>query len=442
MKILDRYILRAHVGPFLFAFFTTMFVLILSFLTRFVDRFVGKGLDFAVIIEMILLQSAWMVGLAAPMAVLVAVVMAFGALTNSSEMTVMKAGGISLYRMILPVLFCGLLLSLLVERFNNVLLPEANYQAKALLSDITRTKPSFGLTENSFSDVISGYSIFVRKTDARTQELEGVIIYDRSRPSYKTVVTAARGSVGFTSDSHYLVMTLYDGEIHELRFPEMKKYRKMQFGKHRFVFESTGYGFERTDETSMRRGDRELSSSELKAIGEELQARMHSFEQQIRRPLEALRLQIEKAGKHGGGKGVASAEKSRSARTDMAIAYTDRLLASLSGEIAALDLNRKMYNMYMVEYYKKYAISFACTVFVLVGAPLGVLARRGGFGVGAGLSLVFFVVYWVMMIAGEKLSDRGLLQPALSVWLPDLVLMVFGLFMLARLTASVSGSSR
>ena len=122
MKIIDRYILKSHLGPFLFAFITIIFVLILQFFATFADRFVGRGIEVSAIVELIVLQSAWMVGLAAPMAVLIAVVMAFGALTTTSEMTVLRASGISLYRVMIPVLIAGLFLSALVERFNNVVL--------------------------------------------------------------------------------------------------------------------------------------------------------------------------------------------------------------------------------------------------------------------------------------------------------------------------------
>jgi len=180
MKIIDRYILKAHVGSFLFAFVTIIFVLILQFFATFADRFMGKGIGFTAMVELILLQSAWMVGLAAPMAVLVSVVMAFGSLTTTSEMTVFRASGISLYRLMMPVLLAGLLLSLFVERFNNVVLPEANYYAKSLMVDIARSKPAFGLAENAFSTLVDGYSIFVRSTDEHSKELRGIVIYDAS----------------------------------------------------------------------------------------------------------------------------------------------------------------------------------------------------------------------------------------------------------------------
>ncbi|NTW52561.1 MAG: YjgP/YjgQ family permease [Chlorobiaceae bacterium] len=442
MKILDRYILKAHAGTFFFAFVTIMFVFILSFLTKFLDRLVGKGLDMGIVVEMLLLQSAWMVGFAVPMAVLVSTVMAFGSLTNSSELTVMRSGGISMTRLIAPVLIASLVLSALVERFNNVMMPEANFRANALLSDITRMKPGFGIDRNAFSNVIKGYSIMARKVDNKTGELTDVVLYDRERPEVRIVITAAKGRIEFSSDYRYLIMTLDNGQIHELTLPRMDRYRKMVFTRHRYVFEAMGYGFERSDENGRRRGGRELSAKDLLAVGKEFRFKSRKAESSSVRGLEELKKQVELI-RTGSvpvarpGSGVLPV-----AQPAKAAVLADAMIEDVSSAIAEIDKNRIEYNKYMVEYHKKYSLAFACMVFALVGAPLGVMARRGGFGVGAALSLLFFVMYWVMMIGGEKIAERGLVTPAICVWLPNVILSAAGLFMLFRLTRSVTASSR
>jgi lipopolysaccharide export system permease protein len=432
MKILDRYILKAHAGTFFFAFVTIMFVFILSFITKFLDRLVGKGLDIGVVIEMVLLQSAWMVGLAVPMAVLVSTVMAFGALTNSSELTVMRSGGISMYRLVAPVLIASLVLSLLVERFNNVLMPEANYRANALMSDITKMKPGFGIDNNAFSDVIKGYSILARKVDNTTGELFDVVLYNRERPEVRSVITASKGRIEFSSDYRYLILTLEDGQIHELVLPGMDRYRKMVFARHRYVFETTGYGFERSDESSRKRGGKELSAKDLLAVGEEFRTKADKAELSIDKGIEKLKSQVE----------LIRQNRAVSAEPGTAIELADAMIQDVTSGISEAEKNRSEYNSYMVEYHKKYSLAFACMVFAIVGAPLGVMARRGGFGVGAALSLLFFVLYWVLMIGGEKIADRGLLPPAVSVWMPNVILSAAGMYMLFHLTRSVNASSR
>ncbi|MEI7934072.1 MAG: LptF/LptG family permease [Chlorobiaceae bacterium] len=439
LKIIDRYILKSHIGPFLFAFITLVFVLILQFFSTFADRFIGKGIGFSTIVELIMLQSAWMVGLAAPMAVLVAVVMAFGSLTTTSEMTVFRASGISLYRLMIPVLLAGLFLSVLVERFNNVVLPQANYYAKSMMVDIARSKPAFGLTENAFSTLVDGYSIFIRKSDDRLKNLYGIVIYDVTRPEYSTVVTAEKGNIDFTADYQYLVMTLYNGAIHQVHQPDHKSFRNMSFRKQRFVFESSGSGFARSSGNRMRSGDNELSATELYSIGNEILKRMSASEKRIRIPLEKLaeRMAKPRAEAHG-----TIPESPSSKAITAAAGYVDQQLARLDGELNSIASNQIIYNRYMAAWHKKYALSLACFVFALVGAPLGVLARRGGFGAGAAISLLFFVLYWMIMIAGEKIAERGLLEPIFSMWLANIVMVCIGIGLVLSLTGAVFNTSR
>ena len=441
MKIIDRYILKSLIGPFLFSFVTIIFVLILQFFATFADRFIGKGIGFPARLELIALQSAWMVGLAAPMAVLVAVVMTFGSLTTTSEMTVFRASGISLYRLMIPVLLAGLLLSFFVERFNNVVLPKSNYYAKSLMVDIARSKPAFGLTENAFSTLVDGYSIFVRKTDERSKELRGIVIYDGTRRDYTTMVTAEKGTIDFTGDYQYLVMTLFNGEIHQVRQPDHKNYRNMSFAKHRFVFESSGFGFSRSPESRMRSGDTELSAKELLVIGDEFRKRISASEKLIRMPLEKIGERIAERRAGISGKQISSSKLPGKLKAETAV-YVERQLAQLDLELQSIEANRNMYNRYMAAYHKKYALSLACFVFVLVGAPLGVLARRGGFGVGAAISLLLFVLYWMIMISGEKIAERGLLDPMISMWLANVVMVCIGVALVISLTGSVFNTSR
>lgn len=259
MKILTKYILKQHIPPFIFAFSTVIFVFTVQFLTRTLDRLVGKGLSIATITELVVLQMAWMVVLAAPMASLVATLMTFGNLTSTLEMTAIRAGGISLGRILLPVLGAGLILTYLAERFGNVVLPEANHRAKVLMMDISRQKPAFALKDNVFSDMIYGYSILARKTVDTTSKLYGVTIYDYSQPNTTAIITADSAEMEFSSDGNHLLMTLYQGEMHDIDRDTRQSYRRVSFYAHRILFDATGYGFERSDESTVSRGDRTLS---------------------------------------------------------------------------------------------------------------------------------------------------------------------------------------
>ncbi len=441
MKILDRYILRAHIAPFLFSVTTILFVFTLHFITHFLSRFVGKGLSFWVIMELIAFEMAWMVVLAVPMAVLIATLVAFGTFTNNSEMTVMRSSGLSLYRLILPVLLAGILLSIVLERFNNTVLPEANFHAKSLMKDIVRTKPTIGFTEKAFSGLVDGYSILVRKEGKDSNTLEDITIYENTGDEHKTVITAEKGHIAFTADYHYLILTLYNGEMHELPPENHEEYRKMTFDKHRYVFSSTGYGFERTDEDEVRRNDRELSARQLFAIGETFQQRIldarSTLEKNIAREQETVN-NLRATPGSGNLKHARFTEEMQTRAREQA----EKMLARIDREIDHIERSQKMYNKYMAEFHKKYALSFSCIAFIIVGAPLGVLAKRGGFGIGAGLSLVLFLLYWSLLITGEKLSDRGLLDPGISMWLANIAMVLVGLFTMFRVSGTVSGSGR
>ncbi|MDW8438622.1 MAG: LptF/LptG family permease [Chloroherpetonaceae bacterium] len=457
MKILHRHVLLAHVGPFFFGFFTVIFVFLLQFLTRALDRLVGKGLELTVIVELILLQIAWMVVLAAPMGVLIACLMAFGKMTNDLEITAMRAGGISLGRLMQPVLIASAILVVLVERFGNVVLPEANHQAKVLMMDISRKKPAFGLQENVFSNLIYGYSILARKTSETSSDIGGVTIYDYTRPQSETVITAETGKFEYSSDYRYLIMTLYDGEMHEVDKNARKEYRRMAFQRHKVLLDATGFGFERSDESSVSRGDRELSASTMLAICDSLQAQIDATKRRIADEtrhhfarllsgtgigeVDSLDVDINLAARSDAQTDesfyLSSIPKSeRLNALELASAMARGLQSQTSNALFSIRNDEETQRKYMVEVHKKYSIPFACFCFALVGVPLGVLAKRGGFGIGAGLSLAFFLLYWAFLISGEKLADRAIVSPAVAMWSGNVVLMAIG----AWLFYAVSGT--
>ncbi len=472
MKILTKYILKQHIPPFLFAFSTVIFIFTVQFLTRTLDRLVGKGLPIETIVELVVLQMAWMVVLAAPMASLVATLMTFGNLSSTLEMTAIRAGGISLWRVLMPVMGAGLVLTYLAERFGNVVLPEANHRAKVLMMDISRQKPAFALKDNVFSDMIYGYSILARKTVDTTSMLYGVTIYDYSQPTTTAVITADSAEMEFSRDGNHLIMTLYQGEMHDIDRDTHNSYRRVRFYAHRVVFEATGYSFERSEEGSVSRGDREMSADDMLALCDSIMAQMVIVEENFQKSLlehlhelvlpksmmlsDSLRQSrqvraaavfspetdslFEKLAQHPSAPmpldSVGYIHRVEGARRESAMDYAISILRNnmtiTSSTLYTMDNHQNTMSTYMVEVQKKYALPFACFFFVLVGVPLGVLTKRGGFGVGAGLSLIFFLLYWVFLIGGEKLADRRLISPFLAMWSGNMVILLIGLVLLLR----------
>jgi lipopolysaccharide export system permease protein len=415
--LIERYILRALAGPFLFSLTTLMFVFLLQFIMKFIDQLVGKGLTPWVIIELVALSLAWMLVLAVPMSVLVATLMAFGELSSRNEITAMKAGGVSTYRMILPAALAAGVIALLLVAFNNNVLPESNHRLKTLTMDIRRKKPTLNLRDGIFSSDIPGYSMLVRKTYEKSNDLDGVTLFDCTNPGLAIVITAEHGTISFSSDYRTLLLDLKDGEIHQLDLQHTTLYRKVRFERHRIAMNVEGFDFTRSSESVIQRGDRELGARTMLAIVDSLTGARDSLGADIRTQIMStagFSLDSAVAGRPG-------------AQRDMRSLGT-----AITNDVYRMEMLDKQIDQYMVEVHKKYSIPAACLVFVLVGVPLGIMARRGGFGTAATLSLGFFVLYYACLIGGEKLADRDLLSPAVGMWSANVMIGLFGLLLTIR----------
>ncbi len=478
--ILWRYILRAHIGPFFFSNAIIIFLFLLQFLMKRAGDLVGKGLSPWVILELISLNLAWMLVLSVPMSVLVASLMAFGRLSADNEITIMRASGMSLYRMMVPVIVAVAGVTAGLIWFNNGVLPDANVRLQTLMTDIVRIKPTLSLQAGVFTSdqELPSYRILVRKTFEKSNDLEGVTIYDLSDPARAVVVTAERGTVSFSADYTRIIMDLHDGEIHEVDNQTFVDYRKLRFVRHRVSIPASGFGFQRSDASSTRRDDRTMSAQMMQGIVDSIQLVRESklsdagdrLSSHLRRyftetpqyysaaPMPPPRTMpadpaARRATKRVGTRRARMLETARldsiradSLRTDSiahaqrdtlgatfrALADARQLQAQSMAETSGIDFDEKQTDRYLVEIYKKYSIPVACIVFVLIGAPLGMMARRGGFGMGAGLSLGFFLFYWACLIGGEKLADRGELSPFWGMWVANIILGVMGALLVWR----------
>jgi lipopolysaccharide export system permease protein len=412
-------------------------------LIKALDQLVGKGLSLWIIFQLITFNLAWIVTLAAPMAVLVATLMAFGSMSSDNEITIMKASGLSLPKLMAPVLIASVILSYAMVRFNNDVLPEANHKARVLLTDISKTKPTFILEAGKFSDDIGGFKILVKKTFENNNNLEDIYISDYSNPATRNVITAEKGDISFTSDFNHIVMNLSNGEIHQLNnLDYTNKYRVVKFDKHRIIMDAKGFGFQQSGDNAFSRGDRELSSYAMNQIVDSLKKSAATLSAQVftraypdiialskykftdtiyKIPVAVLLDKKDTANKNY------TYDSLKMLYTRIMTYRNDyRSQANIKKEL------EKQVDQYDVEIYKKYSIPFSCIVFALIGAPLGYRVRRGGFGIAAGLSLFFFLLYWASLIGGEKFADRALLSPMLGMWFANIVLGVFGLILMKK----------
>jgi len=421
--IIDKYILRNHGLPFLFASFVLISVFLLQFLMKFADKLVGKGLDFFIIVKLIAFNLAWMVVLVIPMAVLLASLMAFGNLAQNNEVAILKASGVSLYRMMVAPLLAGVVVAFLLVLFNNNVYPEANHAAKLLLNDISRKKPTFSLIPGVFSHEVPNYSIFARDIDRKTNTLIDLTIYDNSSPTKTNIVTAKEGKIYFSENQKKLILDLKNGEIHESELGKRSDYRILKFEKHKIALPGEDFTFQQSAPGGPR-GDRELSAQDMLVIVDSISILRQSYLVDYDKKLS--RFFINDSAALDQLKGRATKQRVNYAKIEDVIRTAEN---NMKAGVYRIEANKKSINRFWVEINKKYSLPVACIVFILIGAPLGTMIRKGGFGIAGGVSLFFFLIYWAFLIGGEKLADRGMFSPFWGMWSANFVLGFLGIYL-------------
>ncbi|MBT8379266.1 MAG: LptF/LptG family permease [Ignavibacteria bacterium] len=422
--IKDLYIIRAHILPFIFSMLTLFGILLLQFLMKFADKLIGKGLDTWLIVKLVVFNLSWMLVLVVPMSVLGATLMAFGNLSQNNEITVMKSSGVSIYRMMAAPFLASVLIAFLLFLFNDKVLPDANHQARVLMSDISRKKPTLSLEPGFFSQEVSNYAILVRKINENTNELSQVTIYDYTNPVSINVVTAKRGKIYFSFDQKNLIMDLQQGEIHESDVKDTKLYRKLIFEKHRIVMDGTQFSLHQSQ--GGLRGERELGVDTMSAIVDSIKSEQNVYYTNLVE-MSKKHFLLDSAVVLGANPHVKVNDKSL-----LYIRILNKINAAKNIMLAnsrKIEWANREIEKYEVEVYKKYSIPAACIVFLLIGAPLAIMVRNGGFGVAASISLFFFLIYWAFLIGGEKLAERGFFSPFIGMWAANFVLGVVGIIL-------------
>ena len=428
MFILWRHILRTHVAPFVFSVIVLVFIFLLQALIKFLDQLAGKGLSAFVIAEWFVLSLSYILVLAIPMGVLVATLMAFGNLAANNEITAIRATGTSLYNMMIPPLLASIVLCVLLIQFDNDVLPDSNHKLKVLSQDIYRKKPTLTIVPGLFSQDIPGYSILVRKTFEHSNDLEGITIFDNTQTTVNTTITAERGTISFSPDYRKLIMDLSNGEIHEVNAVDFKEYRKIRFVKHRIAMDAQGYEFQRSQESSVGRSDREMSAADMRAVVDSLTAEQTKSRNRI---VQLARQDISSI--FSPAKRPLQPYQTTPNPETTAGFRLSSMRTTITIEQARMEMFESQKREYEVEIHKKYAIPVACIVFVFVGAPLGIIARKGTFGVSASVSLGFFLFYWACLLQGEQLANRGFLPPWFGMWVANIVIGIIGLYLTYRI---------
>ena len=426
MTILDRYILRKHAGPFFAAIASITFLFVMRVLVDYLDLFASRHLDPLTIAEIIVLSLGWIFALTFPMAVLVAVVMAFGRLAEDSELDAMQAGGIAFTRTLLPVVFATVLLTVALFYYNNAVLPNANHRLKTLTADIHKMRPTIAIREGVFIDDFDGYRLLVREVDDEASRVYEVTIYVLDPHEPTRTIHAPWGELLYGDGGNELIIRLHDGEIHEVDKDDQSSYFLLDFETHDLIFDDLGRKLERRVEGGSR-GDRELPTWKMADLAaglrREMAADADSLRENASSGFDGFRDQAQAVLATSDSRAVRPAEFATRARV---------LMRKIRADERKIERKQRDVNRYEVEIHKKYAFPVACLVFVLLGAPLGANVRRGGFGTGAGISFLFFLAYYTASLGGEKLGDRGIVPPAVGMWAINVILGAWGVWLIVR----------
>jgi len=434
--ILTRYVLKEHIAPFFAALFVTTFLFIINFLVEVLDKILSKGIPMQIVLEIFGLNVVWMVGFAVPMSVLASTLMTFGRLSSDKEIVAMQAAGISPFSLMRPVIVISVLLMVLLIAFNNWVLPEANYRSSMLMQSITRKRPHAMIDEGKLINQFPGIQLWVSRIDNQNATLYGIKIFEIDA-NYPRVITADSASMEYVDMGTTLMLHLKNGENHFVDPKDSERYFRILFANQDFAIQNIDDRFERTDKKS--RNQRELPIEDLlEAIDDtedDMQKLITELEPIVWQKADNLIALIKKDSILP--EELKTKQILRDAKNhNTALETVKREEIEISKQAIRMNARRenllKRIAIHKVEIHKKISTAVACIIFALIGAPLGIIAKRGGIGPGTVYSLGFFTVYWVCLIGGENLADRLIIPPAISMWTCNALIGTVGLFLTWR----------
>lgn len=463
-------ILKRHVGPFVFCFFTVMFLLLMQFLILYIDKLVGKGLPLGIILELIVTNLAYMVVLAAPMAVLVASLMAYGKFTELNELTALRAAGVNPIHIINPVLGTAAILTIGLVLFGNYVLPDSNQRARSLFIDIRLKKPGFDLKANEFYDGIEGYTFLVRNVDNESDSLYDVTLFQKaSSKRKKAFIRADKGSLLSEDDGQTLTLHLFDGSI--LRYLDRRQdgrrvdiLEDTNFDRYRISFDLSELAFSRSNPDQHSRNDRTMNINAMLAVVDSLRHEINLEKEKLISSDKHIILSEEDSllainqrlyNERGDNNNTTAIDSTEIPYLSNFIVLNaldkkseqKRLHQTALGELRSyrssldnleVNINWRISRIarYLVEVHKKFSIPIACIIFVLIGAPIGMYTKKGNLGYAALISTGFLTFYFISIIQGEKLADRLFISPAVGMWLSNAILGAIGIYLVVRFCTS------
>lgn len=428
-----------------------MFVLLMQFVWKYVDDFVGKGLEWYIIAELMFYVSATIVPMALPLAILLASIMTFGNLAESYELTALKSAGVSLQKIMRPLIILTVFTSVGAFLFSNYVLPLANLKMGSLLYDITHQKPALDIREGVFYNGINDYTIRVNKKDNKKNILYGIMIYDHTqRAGNNKIIVAREGSMALSSDEQFLVLKLKDGYSYEEVINNNNKgYKPMMrvhFKEEEILMDLSDFKMVRTDEDLFKDNHQMLNLTQLEnqvdTLKKDYIIRQKGMIEQVKRNVSLMPDQLSYRPSNPDTGRVPAKENLLGYlnKTDQqgvvlhAINTARSNKAYLHTTIRDRESISENVNRFYIEWHKKFTLSFACFVLFFIGAPLGAIIRKGGLGMPVVVSVFFFLIFHILSITGEKFAKESVLTPFQGAWMASFVLLPLGIFLTYKAT--------
>jgi lipopolysaccharide export system permease protein len=441
MKKLDKLILKSFFGPFLLTFAVVVFILLMQMMLKYLDDIVGKGLGLEVIAELLFYFSLNLTPVALPLAILLSSLMTFGTLGEHHELTAIKTSGISLLRILRPVFIFSLFITVVAFFFNNKIVPKANLQGYSLMWDIRQKKPTLDLKEGTFYNGLPGHSIKVSKKFSDDQTLKGIMIYDHTSGRGNTAVILADSGKMYTAmNEQYLVLELFNGKtfVEDISNNQSNDgFGRQSFRQNTLMLNLSSFSMDRTNVELFAENKMMKNITQLKVITDSLQ-RQHSrelnyvpasikpFYNHFRTELKEMPEEVKRKPRYDSLSLAEADARSINQATD----YARNIKSFTASSSERLMVTIREARNFEIEIYKKYTQSFACLVMFLIGAPLGAIIKKGGLGMPVIISIIFFIILYILSILGEKWGREGLVPVAVGMWAANAILLPVGLFFL------------
>ncbi len=457
MKRLHWYIIKSFMGPFFMTFFIVLFVLLMQFLWKYVDDLVGKGLDFKILAEMMFYASFALLPYAFPLAMLLASIMTMGALGENYELVAIKSSGISLFRIMRPLIVIAVLITITAFYFANNILPHTNLRFTTLLYSVKEQRPELVLQEGVFTNEMDGFSIKVGQKNRKTNMLYDLLIYDhRGNKTNQSVTVADSGYLRITEDKKYMILDLYHGVNYTEQQDKARRdertypFRRDKFEKQTIRVKVRNFGFSREDEGIFRNTYRMLNIEQLvvmeDSLSDEYYKRLQNYMLQfnlnspVTKKMYNLTVNADSLKRdvdiptpdtminfdeyfNGLDKWV----KAEIANTALGNTRTNMQNINLFQD--QLYNRKKNINKYEMERYKKFTLSVAVLIFFFIGAPLGAIIRKGGLGMPVVVSILLFIAYYIVSMTGEKSAREDVWSMFNGMWFSSFIFLPVGIWL-------------